>query len=474
MNVLGKYEVRLVTVNKKDYMPLLLLGDEQESYIDAYLERGDLFALYGGDLKSVCVVTDEGGGVLEIQNLATDTRYQQQGYATCLINYVANHYAGQYGKIILGTGDVPGVLSFYEKCGFVKTHRIADYFTTHYDHPMIEDGVLLKDKVYLERKLKSRDVRVREITRADYPVLEDFLYNAIFVPLGEEMPPREIIFTPEIYIYIKDFSGKHGDCGVVAEQDGKIIGAAWTRIIPAYGHIDDDTPELAISVLPEYRGQNIGTMMMNQLFDLLRERGYKRTSLSVQQDNPAVNFYKRLGYKITDEKADHVGHEDYIMVKELKITLRPFCDKDIPLMERWLYADHVKPWYEHPLDWLKELRERDGEFSFITHLIAEIDGEPIGFCQYYNCYHSREYEDWGMEIPAMGEIYSIDYMIGKAEYLRKGHAGSMIVLLLDTLREIGAKAVIVLPDIKNTASNKTLEATGFCWDGERFILRLEK
>ena len=131
----------------------MLLGDELESDIEKYLERGDLFALYDGDLKSVCVVTDEGGGVLEIQNLATDTRYQRQGYATKLIDHVANHYAGRYDRIILGTGDVPGVLSFYEKCGFVRTHSIADYFTTHFDYPIIEDGIVLKDKIYLERRL---------------------------------------------------------------------------------------------------------------------------------------------------------------------------------------------------------------------------------------------------------------------------------------------------------------------------------
>ena len=145
--------IRLIAENKKEFLPLLLLGDELESDIEKYLERGDLFALYDGDLKSVCVVTVEGGGVLEIQNLATDTRYQRQGYAARLVNHVANHYAGRYDKIILGTGDVPGVLSFYEKCGFTRTHSIADYFTTHFDYPIIEDGIVLKDKVYLERRL---------------------------------------------------------------------------------------------------------------------------------------------------------------------------------------------------------------------------------------------------------------------------------------------------------------------------------
>ena len=160
-------------------------------------------------------------------------------------------------------------------------------------------------------------MKTRVITPADYPLLEDFLYNAIYLSPGEETPPREIIFEPEIFVYIDGFGSKQGDHGVVAEQDGKIVGMAWTRIIPAYGHIDDKTPELAISVLPEHRGQGIGSALMNRLFDLLRDHGYGRTSLSVQKDNPAVRFYERLGYRITDEKLDHVGHEDYIMMKKL-------------------------------------------------------------------------------------------------------------------------------------------------------------
>jgi len=160
-------------------------------------------------------------------------------------------------------------------------------------------------------------VTIREIISEEYPLLEDFLYNAIYLSPGEEMPPRSIIYEPEIFIYIKDFGSGKGDCGVVAEIDDIIIGAAWTRIIPAYGNIDMETPELAISVLPDCRGQKVGTMLMEHLFELLRSRGYRRTSLSVQKDNPAVRFYKRLGYVVTDEKLDHVGHEDYIMVKEL-------------------------------------------------------------------------------------------------------------------------------------------------------------
>jgi ribosomal protein S18 acetylase RimI-like enzyme len=176
-------------------------------------------------------------------------------------------------------------------------------------------------------------IQVREIAKKEYPLLEGFLYYAIFIPEGEKPPPREVIFEPEIYVYIKGF-GLNSDCGVVAERDGEIVGAAWTRIIPAYGHIDNDTPELAISVLPEHRGQGVGAMLMNRLFELLRERGYRRTSLSVQQNNPAVRFYRRLGYNVTGEKLDHVGHEDYIMVKNNSgkpcICLRHWKAEDAP------------------------------------------------------------------------------------------------------------------------------------------------
>ena len=154
-------------------------------------------------------------------------------------------------------------------------------------------------------------VTIREIEPADYPVLEEFLYQAIFLPPGIDAPPREVIYEPELFIYIKDFGGKD-DCGVVAQQEGKIIGAAWTRIIHAYGYVNDRMPELAISVLPEYRGQTIGTQLMVRLFELLRARGYKQTSLSVQQKNPAVRFYQQLGYEVVSKNA-----EDFIMVKKL-------------------------------------------------------------------------------------------------------------------------------------------------------------
>lgn len=147
-------QIRRVTENKKAFLPLLLLGDEQESQIDLYLERGDLYVLSDEKIPLAAIaVTDEGNGIIEIQNLATDPAHRQQGHASRLMTHVAQAYRHSHKKIVLGTGDVPSILAFYEKRGFVITHRVEDYFTTHYDHPMMEEGVLLRDKLYLEKDI---------------------------------------------------------------------------------------------------------------------------------------------------------------------------------------------------------------------------------------------------------------------------------------------------------------------------------
>ena len=163
------------------------------------------------------------------------------------------------------------------------------------------------------------NAKVRVMRESEYECLPEFLYQAIFIHEGAQPPPRSVINAPQIFIYIKGFGTAPGDLGVVAEQDGRVIGAAWTRIIHAYGHINAETPELAISLLPPFRGYGIGTRLMKKLFTVLRDNGYASTSLSVQKDNPAVRFYLRLGYRITDGKQDDARHEDYIMVKDLGI-----------------------------------------------------------------------------------------------------------------------------------------------------------
>ncbi len=145
-------EIREVKENKKRYLSLLLLADEQESMIDRYLERGTMYVLDDGGIKCECVVTDE-DGVLEIKNIATEPEFQGRGYGRALIEYIAGKYRGRYSVLQAGTGDSPLTVPFYEKCGFVRSHIIRNFFTENYDHPIYECGVQLVDMVYLCRPL---------------------------------------------------------------------------------------------------------------------------------------------------------------------------------------------------------------------------------------------------------------------------------------------------------------------------------
>ena len=142
-----------VTENKKLHLPLLLLADEQEDMIDRYLERGTMYVLEDGGVRCECVVTDEGEGVLEIKNLATAPEYQGKGYGKRMIDFLAQRYRGQYRLLQVGTGDSPLTIPFYEKCGFVRSHRVPNFFTDNYDHPIFEAGVQIVDMIYLQRIL---------------------------------------------------------------------------------------------------------------------------------------------------------------------------------------------------------------------------------------------------------------------------------------------------------------------------------
>lgn len=143
---------------------------------------------------------------------------------------------------------------------------------------------------------------IRKIRPEEHVLLREFLYQAIYLPEDVEPPPRSVVDLPELQIYIEDFGTRPGDHCLVVEVEEKVVGAAWSRIMADYGHIDNDIPSLAISLLPEYRGLGIGTQLLNGLLLLLRENGYLRTSLSVQKENPALRFYQRAGFRIVAEK----------------------------------------------------------------------------------------------------------------------------------------------------------------------------
>ena len=155
-------------------------------------------------------------------------------------------------------------------------------------------------------------MEIRQLRDDEVELLKAFLYEAIFVPEGVTPPDRSIIEQPELSLYYEDFGSGPADHCLVAEVDGKVVGAVWTRIMNDYGHVDDDTPSFAISLYREYRGQGIGTAMMRKMLALLKAQGYKRASLAVQKANYAVRMYEAVGFKTVDE-----NDEEFIMVCEL-------------------------------------------------------------------------------------------------------------------------------------------------------------
>ena len=146
-------EIRELKENKKQFLSLLLLADEQEDMIDRYIDKGTVYVLDDDGIKCQCVVTDEGGAILEIKNIATEPDCQGKGYGRTMIEYVAAKYKGMYSVLQVGTGDSPLTIPFYEKCGFTRSHRIENFFTDNYDHPIYEGGIQLVDMIYLQRKL---------------------------------------------------------------------------------------------------------------------------------------------------------------------------------------------------------------------------------------------------------------------------------------------------------------------------------
>lgn len=150
---------------------------------------------------------------------------------------------------------------------------------------------------------------IREIRPQEIPLLEDFLYEAIFIPTGVTPPPKSIVKNEDLQVYVRDFGRLPDDKCLVAEADGRIVGAVWCRVMDDYGHVADGIPSLAISLYKEYRNKGIGTDLLRQMLQLLRQAGYKQVSLSVQKANYAAKMYLKAGFTILKETA-----EEYIMV----------------------------------------------------------------------------------------------------------------------------------------------------------------
>ncbi|MGI6049814.1 MAG: GNAT family N-acetyltransferase [Acetivibrionales bacterium] len=153
---------------------------------------------------------------------------------------------------------------------------------------------------------------IRELRQTETSLLNDFLYEAIFIPEGIDPPPKTIIQRPEIQVYVENFGDREDDIALVAEVDGMVVGAVWARIMNDYGHIDDETPSLAISLYKDYRNYGLGTEMMFQIINKLRSKGYSKISLAVQKANYAVKMYRKVGFEVFNE-----NDEEYIMICRL-------------------------------------------------------------------------------------------------------------------------------------------------------------
>ena len=156
------------------------------------------------------------------------------------------------------------------------------------------------------------DYIIREIKRKEYEILNDFLYEAIFVPAGEQPPEKSVIYLPELQVYVEDFGNQKDDICFLAEVNHTVVGAVWVRVMDDYGHVEDGVPSFAISLYKEYRGYGIGTQLMRRMLEELKQRRYEKASLSVQKENYAVNMYLNVGFEIIEEK-----EEEYIMICRL-------------------------------------------------------------------------------------------------------------------------------------------------------------
>lgn len=150
---------------------------------------------------------------------------------------------------------------------------------------------------------------IRSLKEKEYNLLEEFLYQAIYTPEGFSPLERRILQDPDLQMYVKDFGHKDGDFALAAEENGQVVGIVWVRLMKDYGYYNDRTPSLSISLLPEFRAKGLGQQLMIAILDLLKSKGYPSVSLSVFKENPAVRFYRRLGFVVVEDRKD-----DFLMV----------------------------------------------------------------------------------------------------------------------------------------------------------------
>lgn len=351
---------------------------------------------------------------------------------------------------------------------------------------------------------------IRKETDKDYHSILTLTYEA-FKTL--DFPNRGRIDEHFLVSLLRGTKHIEPELCFVCEIKGKIVGHILytkSQVVKSDGTSIPTLTFGPLSVEPKFQRQGIGAALVRHSLEIAKNLGYGAVLIF-----GVPEYYPKLGFRRAKEFGVTLGDgtsPDAFMAIELQegylsnggvfdlvapefemaenddinywafhkwfmsnfydeLTLRPLFENDIVLIERWLKVEHVKKWFEPTEDWLHEIKNRRGEFSFITHLIAEFKGVPFGFCQYYDMFYGQEKENW-LKIDKESECFSIDYLIGEEEFLHKGLGQKMIALMLNKLRDKGAKTVVVRPEIKNKKSNRVLKNSGFIWNGTDYILSL--
>ena len=296
--------IQLITTDKKRFLSLLLLADEQESMIDRYLERGELFVMHGTqetETVAVAVVTNEGNGVYELKNLAVAPACQRKGYGRQMVEHLCRHYADVCHTLLVGTGESKQTIAFYESCGFIYSHTVADFFTLHYDHLIVEDGKILKDMIYLRKRLtQSCDLPSSKRT-AD--LIEEL------VRLWEaSVRASHHFLTEEDICKLAPYVGE----AIRSIEILQVLYQGQTAI--AFMGIEGQKIEM-LFVSPTHFGCGFGKQLIN-----IAIHNYHARYVDVNEQNPeAEGFYRHLGFRTFERtETDEQGNPFPILKMKLE------------------------------------------------------------------------------------------------------------------------------------------------------------
>lgn len=285
--------IEQITADKKQFMPLLLLADEQESMINRYLERGDMFAMYNPAREVVCVavITQEGDGVRELKNIAVPPQHQRKGYGKEMVEFLCQHYSKQSRIMYVGTGDSKQHVSFYTNCGFKYSHCIPNFFTLNYEHPIIEDGKILTDMLYFRKHLANLHIIPKNERTATFVTSLVELWKTSVRESHHFLGTDDIEnLIPFVHDSIQDIEHL-----IVLYQKEKTI---------AFIGIENQKIEM-LFVAPDNFGQGFGKTLIN-----IAIKDYHAIYIDVNELNQtAENFYKHIGFQTfertnTDEQGN--------------------------------------------------------------------------------------------------------------------------------------------------------------------------